>query len=106
MTAMSIVSRSFSGLTLAMIHSVLWMKSTIVVLYYWATLALASPFKHKGVKTDLILEDSKQLDKIPFHLAIILCEEDISYSDLSLMICWAFSFGIQWVSVYDMKGRH
>ncbi len=104
MTTSSFVSRTLSSLVLTMIHSIVWMGSTIVVLYYWMGVILTGPFKHKGLKTDLIIKDSRQLKKIPFHLAIILCEEDISYPDLSLLVCWAFSFGIQWISVYDIKG--
>ncbi len=100
----SFVSTILSNLTLSMVHTVVWIRSTIVTLYCWMALSLTSPFKHKGVKTDLILQDSKRLKKIPFHLAVVLCEDDIIYNDLSSIVCWAFSFGIQLVSIYDLKG--
>ena len=105
MPASSIVSRTLSAAVLTAVHSVLWLKSTLSLLYLWVSLSIVSPFKHKGLSTEMVVRDSKQLKKIPLHLAIIVTEEPISYPDLAMLVCWAFSFGIQWLSVYDVKGK-
>lgn len=98
-------SKTLAIVVLSLIHSMLWVKTSLIMLYGWLYLLLSSPFKHKGTKTEMIQRDAKQLQKIPLHLAIVISEPQIVYVDLAKMINWAFSLGVQFVSVYDMKGE-
>ena len=99
-------SKTLAIVVLSLIHSMLWVKTSLIMLYGWLYLLLSSPFKHKGTKTEMIQRDAKQLQKIPLHLAIVISEPQIVYVDLAKMINWAFSLGVQFVSVYDMKGQY
>ncbi|CAL1273907.1 unnamed protein product [Larinioides sclopetarius] len=42
--------------------------------------------------------------KLPSHLGIIICEDRISFSDISNLIIWSFCVGIHHVSIYDSTG--
>lgn len=46
----------------------------------------------------------KHLDKIPYHLAVILGTEAPDFHVLSKMIFWCFSVGIPNISFYDHEG--
>ena len=93
----SLTASKTVAIVLNLIHSMLWMKTSLIMLYGWVYLLLSSPFKHKGTKTDMIQRDAKQLQKIPLHLAIVISEPQIAYVDLAKMINWAFILGVQFV---------
>ncbi|GFU26407.1 dehydrodolichyl diphosphate synthase complex subunit nus1 [Nephila pilipes] len=42
--------------------------------------------------------------KLPSHLGIIICEDRISFNDISNLIIWSFCVGIHHVSIYDSTG--
>lgn len=74
-----------------------------VVVWIWScALYLA---KHKGTKLDIIQRDVKELAKLPIHLAVAVNEKDLSYTDLARLVNWSFAAGIQFVSLYDPRGR-
>ncbi|KAG8185909.1 hypothetical protein JTE90_028907 [Oedothorax gibbosus] len=41
---------------------------------------------------------------MPSHLGLLVCEDQISFSDLSNIIIWSFCVGVQNVSIYDRTG--
>lgn len=98
------VSRTVSSISLYIIHAILWSRTAILLFCHWLSLTVTSPFKHKGLKTELIVKDSKTLRKIPLHVALVINEEEVLHNYLCMLVCWAFSIGVQWVSVYDAKG--
>lgn len=55
-------------------------------------LQVKDPFKQAWIK------------KLPSHLGIIICEERISFNDISNLIIWSFCVGIHHVSIYDSTG--
>jgi len=44
------------------------------------------------------------LKKVPTHLAVIV-DDEILLKEIASMICWCIGGGIQYITVYDMKGR-
>ena len=87
-------------LILIVVHFFAWIKSIFTVYVRW----IIGTMKHNGNDEDLIHNDAKRLKKIPFHLALIVCEEDCYYNDLVCMIWWAYTLGIQYVSIFDQEG--
>ncbi|XP_042896323.1 dehydrodolichyl diphosphate synthase complex subunit nus1 isoform X2 [Parasteatoda tepidariorum] len=42
--------------------------------------------------------------RLPTHLGIIICEDKISFSDVSNLIVWSFAVGIHHISIFDSSG--
>ena len=61
--------------------------------------------KHTGYKLECIQEDTKELNKRPQHLALIVHEEKLSHTDLAKVVSWAFAAGIHNVSIYSSQGE-
>lgn len=57
---------------------------------------------------DLILhrKDRAKLYKLPVHLALLIAEEQHSYTDVASLVVWCMALGISCVSVYDQQGNH
>ncbi|XP_072264910.1 dehydrodolichyl diphosphate synthase complex subunit NUS1 [Pyxicephalus adspersus] len=55
---------------------------------------------------DLILhrKDRARLHKLPLHLALLIGEEQHSYTDVANLVVWCMALGISYVSVYDQQG--
>ena len=100
------VLKPLATLTLHAIHFCIWVKTLLSVFTKWITTKVTEVLKHKGVKVDLIQKDAKQLKKIPFHLALIVAEDQLHYTDLARIVCWAFLAGIQYISIFDQKGQY
>jgi len=64
----------------------------------------ASAFGGQNVTLYSVRLDARYLTKIPDHMALVVGEEAISYSDLGDMIFWALALGVSFVSLYDRKG--
>jgi hypothetical protein len=92
--------------TLAALHSVLWLRETLKWALAWVWTAIAYSIKHKGTKLECIAADTKDLSKVPLHLAIVVQEEGmISFNDLARVAVWAFASDIRVVSLYDPYGE-
>lgn len=99
-------SATVARIVLHSIHLCARVRSIIALSWQWTVWFLSGGlFKHKGTKADLIQEDAKLLDKIPFHLAFVLTEKEHHYFNLVQLVCWAFTSGVQYVSVFDQKGN-
>lgn len=48
--------------------------------------------------------DGKALEKLPFHLGLLISEEEPSYTDIANLVVWCMAVGISYVSVYDNQG--
>jgi len=53
----------------------------------------------------LDLEEVKKLSKIPKHIAFIVLEDKINYSDLARIIIWCIAAEINVISLFDMHGK-
>ena len=95
------------GLRLALdtVHFLLWVRQLVSWLAYGAWRLGKKMVKHKGTKLSCIVEDARQLDKVPLHLALIVGEERVIMEDIASAVCWAVAAGSQVVSLYDTKGQ-
>ena len=91
--------------SLRTIHCIVWLRQSLAVTAAWVWTGLLHAMKHKGTKLECIQRDSKQLKKIPLHLALVVQEDDLSHSDLANLVVWAFSAGVHNVSLYDPNGK-
>jgi len=53
----------------------------------------------------LDLTEVKTLSKLPKHIAFIILEDQISYSDLSSLVTWCIAAEINTISLFDMHGH-
>ena len=92
-------------LALGTIHFFIWFKHLLgsVAVYVWSVGRYL--VKHKGTKLSCIVEDAKNLDKVPYHLGVVVGEESLSVGDIADVVCWAVAAGTQFVSLYDTKGE-
>lgn len=44
------------------------------------------------------------MKKVPTHLGVIVCEEDISLPDIANLIVWSIALGVSYFSIYDLNG--
>lgn len=91
--------------SLKTVHSFQWLRYSITYFFTWLWTAILYTVKHKGTKLESIQEDTKHLQKVPLHLAVIVQEEELSYDDLACVVVWAFAVGIHYVSLYDPHGN-
>ncbi|XP_018419200.1 PREDICTED: dehydrodolichyl diphosphate synthase complex subunit NUS1 [Nanorana parkeri] len=49
-------------------------------------------------------KDRAKLNKLPVHLALLIGEEQHSYTDVASLVVWCMALGISYVSVYDQQG--
>ena len=90
--------------TLGAIHASLWLRDAICYSFLWLWTGLLYAVKDKGSKLECIQEDTKELKKIPQHLALIVHEERLSHADLAKIVTWAFAAGTHHVSIYSSQG--
>lgn len=103
---MSVVGDTFLGATLAALHSILWLREALSWTLAWVWTAIAYSIKHKGTKLECITEDTRDMSKVPLHLAMVVQEEEeISCDDLARVAMWAFASNIRVVSLYDPYGE-
>ena len=102
---MSIVGDTLLKGTLAALHSMLWLREVFSWTLVWVWTAIAYSIKHKGTKLECITEDTRELSKLPWHLAIVV-QEDVSCDDLARVAMWAFASSVRVVSLYDPHGEH
>jgi len=55
-------------------------------------------------KKFLDLDEVKKLYKLPKHIAFIILEDQISYSDLASLVVWCIAAEINNISLFDMHG--
>ncbi len=91
--------------TLLSLHFIMWLKSQVSNVFLWTWTCIAHSVKHKGTKLEAIMEDVRDLDKVPLHLAVVVQEEEVSCDDLAQMTAWAFAGGVKMVSLYDPCGE-
>ncbi|KAM4771892.1 dehydrodolichyl diphosphate synthase complex subunit NUS1 [Rhinophrynus dorsalis] len=48
--------------------------------------------------------DGSSLDKLPVHIALLIGEEQESYTDVANLVVWCMAVGISYISVYDNQG--
>ncbi|XP_051954106.1 dehydrodolichyl diphosphate synthase complex subunit nus1 [Xyrauchen texanus] len=48
--------------------------------------------------------DGRTLEKLPFHVGLLITEEEIHYTDTANLVVWCMAVGISYVSVYDNQG--
>jgi hypothetical protein len=54
---------------------------------------------------DRVKKDTKKLNKVPRHLAIILSEENVhDLKRIAKLICWSLVIGIHFITIFDGKG--
>ena len=93
--------------TLGAIHASVWLRDSIYFSLLWLWTGLMYAVKHiKGSKLECIQEDTKELKKMPQHLALIVHEEQLSHTDLAKVVTWAFAAGVHNVSIYNSHGEH
>ena len=94
------------AVSLRVVHAFQWLRETVqfVMMWIWETVFYAA-LKHKGSKLECIRNDVKELRKIPMHIAVVVQEELLSYSDLANVVVWSFSAGVHTVSLYDPHGK-
>ena len=91
--------------TLVTVHAIVWLRDSTYYSLLWLWTALTYAAKHKGSKLESIQEDTRQLQKIPLHLALMIHEEEFSHTDLARIVTWAFASGIYNVSIYNSHGK-
>ena len=91
--------------TLGTVHALVWLKESTLYSLLWLWTAVTYAVKHKGTKLECVQEDTRQLKKIPSHLALMIHEEDMSHTDLARIVTWAFASGIHNVSIYNAHGK-
>jgi len=67
------------------------------------------PISTKESELQLIESSVLDLEKIPKHIIVILNinnEKDVDLSQLTNLIYWSLSSGINYISFYDYKGKH
>lgn len=94
-----------ASITLHTVHYFASLRSALALFWGWTLSLLFGLLKHKGSKSDLIQKDAKLLEKIPYHLAFVVTEKEIRCDYLVQLISWSFLSGVQYVSVFDQKGR-
>lgn len=82
-----------------------WLRDGLYFSLVWLWAGLMHAAKHKGSKLECIQEDTRNLKKIPLHLALIIHEEQLSHNDLANVVMWAFAAGIHNVSIYASQGK-
>lgn len=65
------------------------------------SLPIRSPYQWKNLQQKA---DARDLKKVPTHLGVIVCEEDISLPDISNLIVWSIALGVSYFSIYDLNG--
>eukprot|EP00092_Neocalanus_flemingeri_P030439 GFUD01033041.1.p1 GENE.GFUD01033041.1~~GFUD01033041.1.p1 ORF type:complete len:291 (+),score=29.78 GFUD01033041.1:56-928(+) len=53
----------------------------------------------------LDLQQVKNLNKLPKHIAFIVLEDPLSYSDLASLVIWCIAAEINVISLFDMHGK-
>ena len=91
--------------SLRTVHLLFWLQESVGLMVAWVWASVLYAVKHKGTKLECIQGDMKELKKVPMHLAIVVQEEELSYSDLANIVVWSFSVGVRNVSLYDPKGE-
>ena len=91
--------------TLFALHSALWVREALSWTLAWLWSAIALSVKHKGAKLECIAADTRRLQKVPQHLAVVVQEEGVSCDDLAHLATWAFASNIRVVSLYDPYGE-
>lgn len=97
--------RAALKLALTSVHFLLWLR---LLLTSWLRCLWSVRHhltKHKGTKLCHIVADARRLDKLPFHLALVIGEDKLSMADLANVVCWAVAAGVQFISLYDPKGE-
>ena len=97
----------FWAVSLRAVHALLWLRETVqlMMVWVWEAVFYAALLKHKGSKLEYIQNDAKELTKIPMHIAVVVQEKELSYSDLANIVVWSFSAGVHTVSLYDPHGK-
>ena len=95
------------AVSLRAVHALLWLRETVhlLMVWIWEAVFYAPLLKHKGCKLECIQNDVKELRKIPMHIAVVVQEKELSYSDLANVVVWSFSAGVHTVSLYDPRGK-
>ena len=91
--------------TLNAIHALRWVRHATVAVCVWLWSSLLYLAKHKGSELKLIQKDVQRLEKLPLHLALVVNERQVSYSDLAKIVNWCFCVGIHYVTLYDPRGE-
>lgn len=65
------------------------------------SLPIRSPYQWKNLQQKA---DARDLKKVPTHLGVIVCEEDISLPDIANLIVWSIALGVSYFSIYDLNG--
>lgn len=92
-------------ISLRTVHTLLWLRESLRLMMVWVWTSLLYAVKHKGTKLECIQGDMKELKKVPMHIAMVVQEEELLYSDLANIVVWSFCVGVRNVSLYDPKGE-
>jgi len=92
-------------ISLRTVHTLLWLRESLRLMMVWVWTSLLYAVKHKGTKLECIQCDMKELKKVPMHIAMVVQEEELLYSDLANIVVWSFCVGVRNVSLYDPKGE-
>uniref|UniRef100_A0A8B8AM55 ditrans,polycis-polyprenyl diphosphate synthase [(2E,6E)-farnesyldiphosphate specific] n=1 Tax=Crassostrea virginica TaxID=6565 RepID=A0A8B8AM55_CRAVI len=65
------------------------------------SLSIRFPYQWKNVEQKA---DARDLKKVPTHLGLILCEEQISLPDIANAVVWSIALGVSYFSIYDING--
>ena len=87
------------------VHLLLWLRHILEALVV-ATKRSLDHLNLKDKSLDSIQAESRKLEKIPQHLAIVFQESELRLEYVAKLLCWSFAAGVQYTSVYDPKGEH
>lgn len=87
------------------VHALRWLRGAALAVVLWLWSSVYYLVKHKGTKLECIQRDVRELQKLPVHLALVVNEREIAYTDLAKLVNWSFAAGIHHVSLYDSRGR-
>ena len=88
------------------VHFALWLRQVLGVMFVNTKRTLDYLLDRKEKSLDAIQAESRKLEKIPQHLAIVFQESDLCLESVASILCWSFAAGVQYTSVYDPKGEH